>query len=170
MVGRGGAQSRRGDGSVAGKEADGREGPYRAAVAGAKEPAPGEKRGGIGGRSCLAGDYMGEWACDREQKVGDRLVFEDMIHDTMVKTTMFNGVDHPSIAIRRQDGTLEIVREFGYEDYRNRMSSSFSIDPGGYITTDDLKDFTPTRYKLLNVATGRIFADRGWTLDDPKGG
>jgi carboxynorspermidine decarboxylase len=54
--------------------------------------------------------------------VGDRIVFEDMIHYTMVKTTMFNGVHHPSIAIARKSGEVEVIREFGYEDYKNRMS------------------------------------------------
>ena len=55
-------------------------------------------------------------------KVGERIVFEDMIHYTMVKTTMFNGVAHPAIAIVRRDGAIEIIREFGYEDFKSRMS------------------------------------------------
>lgn len=96
--------------------------PYKPAVRGAHEPAAGEKRWRIGGNSCLAGDYIGDWAFDREPKVGDRIIFEDMIHYTMVKTTMFNGVTHPSIAILGEDGTLDVVRRFGYEDYRDRMS------------------------------------------------
>ncbi|MCD8103093.1 MAG: carboxynorspermidine decarboxylase [Alistipes sp.] len=96
--------------------------PYTPAVRGAHDPAGDELRWRIGGNSCLAGDYMGDWAFDREPRVGDRIVFEDMIHYTMVKTTMFNGVAHPSIAILRQDGTLDVVRRFGYEDYRDRMS------------------------------------------------
>lgn len=96
--------------------------PYKPAVCGAHDPAGGERRWRIGGNSCLAGDYMGDWAFDRPPCVGDRIVFEDMIHYTMVKTTMFNGVTHPSIAILRPDGTLDVVRRFGYEDYRDRMS------------------------------------------------
>ena len=76
----------------------------------------------MGGTSCLAGDYCGDWAFDRELKVGERVVFEDMIHYTMVKTTMFNGVAHPAIAIVRRDGAIEIIREFGYEDFKSRMS------------------------------------------------
>ena len=75
----------------------------------------------MGGSSCLAGDYCGTWAFDKEPQVGDRIVFEDMIHYTMVKTTMFNGVAHPSIAIARRDGSVEVVRTFGYEDFKNRM-------------------------------------------------
>ena len=96
--------------------------PYKPAVLGAHEPAAGEKRWRMGGTSCLAGDYCGDWAFDRDPKAGDRIVFEDMIHYTMVKTTMFNGVQHPAIAIARRDGSIDIVREFGYEDFKNRMS------------------------------------------------
>jgi carboxynorspermidine decarboxylase len=96
--------------------------PYKPSVVGAHDPKEGEKRWRIGGNSCLAGDYVGDWAFDREPKIGDRVVFEDMIHYTMVKTTMFNGVSHPSIAIRDLDGNIRVVREFGYEDYKNRMS------------------------------------------------
>lgn len=96
--------------------------PYKPAIVGAHDPVPGERAWRLGGTSCLAGDFYGDWAFDREPKVGDRVVFEDMIHYTMVKTTMFNGVEHPSIAIVRRDGRVEVVRRFGYEDYKNRMS------------------------------------------------
>ena len=96
--------------------------PYKPAIVGAHEPAAGEMRWRMGGNSCLAGDYAGDWAFDRGLRVGDRIVFEDMIHYTMVKSTMFNGVAHPAIAIARRDGRVEIVREFGYEDFRDRMS------------------------------------------------
>lgn len=64
---------------------------------------------------------LDERLLDQNPKVGDRIVFEDMIHYTMVKTTMFNGVSHPAIAIARRDGTIDLVHEFGYEDYKNRM-------------------------------------------------
>ncbi len=96
--------------------------PYKPEILGAHDPKPGERRWRMGGNSCLAGDYCGEWAFDREPQVGDRIVFADMIHYTMVKTTMFNGVQHPAIAIWDRADRLRIVREFGYEDYRNRMS------------------------------------------------
>ena len=96
--------------------------PYKPAIVGAHEPAEGETRWRMGGTSCLAGDFYGDWAFDHELKVGERIVFEDMIHYTMVKTTMFNGVHHPSIAIARRDGRLDIIREFGYEDFKHRMS------------------------------------------------
>ena len=75
----------------------------------------------LGGNSCLSGDYMGYWRFDHRLQVGERIIFEDMIHYTTVKTNMFNGVTHPSIGMLHEDGRLEILREFKYEDYRNRM-------------------------------------------------
>jgi carboxynorspermidine decarboxylase len=77
----------------------------------------------LGGLTCLAGDVIGDYSFDRPLKVGDHLVFDDMAHYTMVKTTMFNGVALPSIAIHNSEsGETRVVREFGYEDYRNRLS------------------------------------------------
>lgn len=76
----------------------------------------------LGGNSCLSGDYMGSWRFEHELYVGERIVFEDMIHYTMVKTNMFNGIHHPSIAILHLNGELEVFKKFGYEDYRDRMS------------------------------------------------
>ena len=96
--------------------------PYKPAIIGAHDPEEGEVKWRMGGTSCLAGDFYGDWAFDHELQVGEQIVFEDMIHYTMVKTTMFNGVHHPSIAIVHRDGSREIVRDFGYEDYKNRMS------------------------------------------------
>ena len=75
----------------------------------------------LGGNSCLSGDYMGNWAFDHELQIGEEVVFEDMIHYTTVKTTMFNGIHHPSIVMRKNDGTLQILRQYGYSDYRDRM-------------------------------------------------
>ena len=75
----------------------------------------------LGGNSCLSGDFMGYWRFDHELKVGEEVIFEDMIHYTTVKTNTFNGITHPSIGMLRCDGKLEILRRFGYEDYRNRM-------------------------------------------------
>ncbi|MEZ4935786.1 MAG: carboxynorspermidine decarboxylase [Saprospiraceae bacterium] len=97
--------------------------PYRPRITGATDPKPDSKYlYRIGGVSCLSGDYMSDYAFEEELKVGDRIIFEDMIHYTIVKTTMFNGVRHPDICILREKGALETVRKFGYEDYRNRMS------------------------------------------------
>ena len=75
----------------------------------------------LGGNSCLSGDFMGYWHFDHELEVGEEVIFEDMIHYTTVKTNMFNGVRHPSIGMLHEDGKLEILREFGYEDYEKRM-------------------------------------------------
>ena len=75
----------------------------------------------LGGNSCLSGDYMGSWRFDHALSVGEKIVLEDMIHYTTVKTNMFNGIHHPSIAILRQNGCSELLREFKYEDYRDRM-------------------------------------------------
>ena len=75
----------------------------------------------LGGNSCLSGDFMGLWQFDHELQVGEQVVFEDMIHYTTVKTNTFNGITHPSIAMLHSDGTLELLRRFTYEDYRNRM-------------------------------------------------
>ena len=96
--------------------------PYKPTILGAHEPGEGEKRWRMGGNSCLAGDYYGDWAFDKEPKVDDKVVFRDMIHYTMVKTTMFNGVTHPSIGIYDPQTGFRLVRQFGYEDFRNRMS------------------------------------------------
>jgi carboxynorspermidine decarboxylase len=96
--------------------------PYKPKIAGATDPVPGKPTYRIGGNSCLSGDVMGEWSFDNELKPGDRLVFLDMIHYTMVKTTTFNGVHHPSIGIWTLDGKFKLIKEFGYKDYRNRLS------------------------------------------------
>jgi carboxynorspermidine decarboxylase len=96
--------------------------PYKPAIIGAHDPEEGEKAWRMGGNSCLAGDFYGDWAFDHELQVGELIIFEDMIHYTMVKTTMFNGVSHPSIAIASADGQVRVVKEFGYEDYKSRMS------------------------------------------------
>ena len=97
--------------------------PYRPRIAGASsEPVPGQPAYRIGGVSCLAGDYMAEYSFAQPLQVSDRLVLQDMIHYTMVKTTTFNGVKHPDICLWREDGSLEIVRRFGYEDFKGRLS------------------------------------------------
>ena len=75
----------------------------------------------LGGNSCLSGDFMGSWRFPDKLNVGDEIIFEDMIHYTTVKTCMFNGITHPDIMMRRLDGSIETLREFQYEDYRDRM-------------------------------------------------
>lgn len=79
------------------------------------------KRFRLGGSSCLAGDWVGDYTFPNMPKIGDRLVFEDMMHYTMVKTTMFNGVALPDIGIFR-DTRYEVVKRFSYEDYKGRLS------------------------------------------------
>ena len=96
--------------------------PYKPAILGATDEISGKPTYRMGGNSCLAGDYLGSWSFDNELKVGDRIIFEDMIHYTMVKTTMFNGVTHPSMGIWIKDNEFKLLKEFGYEDYKGRMS------------------------------------------------
>lgn len=98
--------------------------PYMPAVRGARIVEENESQPHLyrlGGNSCLSGDYMGWWQFDHELQIGENIIFEDMLHYTTVKTTMFNGVGHPSIALLRTDGKLEILRRYTYEDYKHRM-------------------------------------------------
>lgn len=76
----------------------------------------------LGGPTCLAGDVVGDFSFPRPLVVGDVLVFDDMAHYTMVKTTTFNGVKHPAIALQHEDGKIEVIREFAYADFRDRLS------------------------------------------------
>ena len=76
----------------------------------------------LGGNSCLSGDFMGSWRFDHPLEIGEKLIFEDMIHYTTVKTNMFNGITHPAISMLKSDGKLQKMRVFGYSDYKNRMN------------------------------------------------
>jgi len=96
--------------------------PYRPQVAGAGEPGEHPHNYRLGGLTCLAGDVIGDYSFAEPLRVGSPVVFLDMAHYTMVKNNTFNGVRLPSIAIRRTDGAIRVVRRFGYEDYRNRLS------------------------------------------------
>jgi carboxynorspermidine decarboxylase len=96
--------------------------PYKPRIRNAyQEPVDGKPTYRMGGNSCLAGDYMGLWSFDSELKAGDQIVFEDMIHYTTVKSSMFNGVPHPSIGIWSEKGDFKLLKSFGYGDYKNRM-------------------------------------------------
>ncbi len=64
---------------------------------------------------------MGDYSFDKPLKVGDKIIFEDQIHYTMVKATTFNGIKLPSIVIKREDGEIEVVKEFGYVDFKGRL-------------------------------------------------
>lgn len=97
--------------------------PYKPRIKGATDPATEEEKGyRMGGNTCLSGDYMGDWIFPSPLKVGDPIVFEDMIHYTMVKTCTFNGVPHPSIGIWSDERGFQLLRKFGYEDFKNRLS------------------------------------------------
>jgi carboxynorspermidine decarboxylase len=96
--------------------------PYRPKITGASDPIEGQPTYRIGGTSCLSGDYMEFYSFEKEVQIGNTLIFEDMIHYTMVKTTMFNGVNHPDIVIWKEDQTAQVVRRFDYEDYKKRLS------------------------------------------------
>jgi carboxynorspermidine decarboxylase len=97
--------------------------PYKPGIEGADlVTIPGKPTYRMGGNSCLAGDYVGDWSFDNELKTGDHIVFEDMIHYTMVKTTFFNGVQHPSIGMWNDKDGFRLIRKFSYEDYKNKLS------------------------------------------------
>jgi len=96
--------------------------PYKPAIRNATDAVEGKPTYRIGGNSCLSGDFMGDWSFDKPLQVGDKLVFEDMIHYTIVKTNMFNGIKHPSLALWNKENELIMYRKFEYGDYKNRMS------------------------------------------------
>jgi carboxynorspermidine decarboxylase len=97
--------------------------PYRPKIIGTIEPNENSIHlYRLGGVSCLAGDFMEAYDFGHELQVGERVIFLDMIHYTMVKTTMFNGVNHPAIAILKENGHLDMVRKFTYEDFKGRLS------------------------------------------------
>jgi carboxynorspermidine decarboxylase len=95
--------------------------PYKPAIRNATDAIPGKPTYRIGGSSCLSGDYIGDWSFEKPLQIGDKLIFEDMIHYTMVKTTMFNGISHPSIALWTTSDEIVIYRNFTFEDYKSRM-------------------------------------------------
>ena len=96
--------------------------PYRADVRGAGRSGEKKYTYRLGGNTCLAGDIMGDYSFDKPLKIGDRVIFEDQIHYTFVKNTTFNGIKLPSLVVERVDGSLEVVKEFGYKEYRDRLS------------------------------------------------
>ena len=85
-------------------------------------PAAGDHAVTIAGRTCLAGDVFGEYSLDAPLEVGNEVRFADAAGYTMVKTTWFNGLRMPSIVVRRVEGTVEVVREFGYDDFKRSLS------------------------------------------------
>ncbi|MDT0583188.1 MULTISPECIES: carboxynorspermidine decarboxylase [Alteromonadaceae] len=96
--------------------------PYRPVITDAGLPGEKAFTYKLGGNSCLAGDVIEEYSFDHAIKAGDKLVFEDMLHYTMVKTTFFNGVEHPAIGILRKDGHFDLIKQFTYEEFKARLS------------------------------------------------
>lgn len=96
--------------------------PYKPVILGATDPQPGKQKYRIGGMTCLAGDYVGDYSFENEPKIGDFIVFNDMIHYTMVKTTTFNGINLPNIGIVHENRQFELIKSFGYQDYKSRLS------------------------------------------------
>jgi carboxynorspermidine decarboxylase len=97
--------------------------PYRPRIIGAGEPGAHPHTYRLGGQTCLAGDVIGDYSFPAPLQIGSRLVFEDMAIYTMVKATTFNGIRLPSIAIwNSETDALRVVREFGYEDFKSRLS------------------------------------------------
>lgn len=94
--------------------------PYRAAIRGAGDIGEKPHLYRLGGPTCLAGDIMGDYSFDAPLKIGDKLIFEDMIHYTIVKNTTFNGVKLPDLAVLYRDGSYEVTSHFGYEEYKRR--------------------------------------------------
>jgi carboxynorspermidine decarboxylase len=96
--------------------------PYKPIILGATEPAPGKPTYKMGGTTCLAGDFMGDYSFDKELQPGDKVLFHDMIHYTMVKTTFFNGVNHPHIGTIDTKGNFQHIKSFSYEDFKSKLS------------------------------------------------
>jgi carboxynorspermidine decarboxylase len=97
--------------------------PYRPGITGGFDPGEKPHTYRLAGPSCLAGDIIGDWSFEQPLRVGDRLAFEDMSHYTMVKTTTFNGIQHPAICTwEPENGKLEVKRSFGYQDFKGRLS------------------------------------------------
>jgi carboxynorspermidine decarboxylase len=97
--------------------------PYRPTITGANENRnDSEHQYRIGGISCLAGDFLEAYAFEKELNVGDEVIFEDMMHYTMVKTSTFNGIPHPSIGVIKESGEFELIKEFGYDSYKDKLS------------------------------------------------
>ena len=96
--------------------------PYRAMVRGSGVAGEKDYTYRFGGNTCLAGDIMGDYSFDEPLQIGDKIIFEDQIHYTFVKNTTFNGIKLPSLAIYKKDGSVDIIKEFGYEDYKQRLS------------------------------------------------
>lgn len=95
--------------------------PYRPTIIGAKKPGAQAHDYVLGGKTCMTGDIIGEYSFAEPLKIGDRLVFTDMMQYSFVKNTTFNGTPLPDLAVLREDGTYEVLKRFGYDDFRGRL-------------------------------------------------
>lgn len=95
--------------------------PYKPKVHGATDETEGKPTYRLGGMTCLAGDFMSGYSFEKELQIGDTVIFDDMIHYTMVKTTTFNGVGLPSIGVWKEDNTFQLLKSFGYETFKDRI-------------------------------------------------
>jgi len=95
--------------------------PYRPMITGSALPGEKKHTYKVTGNSCLAGDQLGDFSFDKPLQVGDKLIFEDMIHYTMVKTTFFNGVRHPNIGMFDMDGNFKLLHKFTYEQFKDKL-------------------------------------------------
>ncbi len=95
--------------------------PYKPKIHGATDPMPGKPTYRFGGQTCLAGDFVGDYSFEKPLQPGDKIVFDDMMHYTMVKTTTFNGINLPHIGIWKENDSYEHVKSFGYHDFKSRL-------------------------------------------------
>lgn len=96
--------------------------PYRADVRFSAKAGEKKYTYRLGGNTCLAGDIMGDYSFDTPLSIGDKIIFEDQIHYTFVKNTTFNGINLPSLVLKQKNGKYKIIKNFGYEDYKERLS------------------------------------------------
>ncbi len=96
--------------------------PYKPRVHGAEDISSAKFTYRLGGNTCLAGDFMGEYGFEKPLEIGDKIIFDDMMHYTMVKSTTFNGVNLPSFGVINTEGSFDLIKEFGYADYKSRLS------------------------------------------------
>jgi len=109
------------DSSISAHMPDCIEMPYTPKITGATIAEEGSYVYKMGGLTCLAGDHIGPYSFEKPIEIGQTIVFEDMIHYTMVKTTTFNGVNLPSIGIWKENNSFQLVKSFGYNDYKSRL-------------------------------------------------
>jgi carboxynorspermidine decarboxylase len=99
------------------------EAPYRPEIVGAGQPGEKAHTYTLGGKTCMTGDVIGEYSFDEPLIPGSRLIFTDQMHYSFVKTNTFNGSPLANLAVRYSDGEIEMLSDFGYEEFRSRLGS-----------------------------------------------